>query len=240
MKPGRVLVVDDSPEVRLLMKKYAQDRRLDLDAAGSGKEALSLFRTTAYDLVFLDLFLEEGQTGFSLFGQMKEQAGLLGRSWPTVIALSASSFAGDREKCLALGFEAFVPKPFRRSDIMEIFRRYLRAELPPSDQANLDQDVIELQPAYIQNRKKDLSVMRSAWDEGNLAAIGAIAHRVKGSAGAFGFGHLGEVAGRIESLAEEGDKEEMGRALAEFEDVLGNLRPSAPGLKKVAESEKID
>jgi len=228
MKPGRILVVDDSPEVRLLMKKYAEDNRLDLDATGSGNEALSLCRTKTYDLVFLDLFLGEGQSGFSLFGEMKDQAGRLGRSWPPVIALSASSFPEDREKCLALGFEAFIPKPFRRSDIMEIFRRYLQAEPPPSGQAGLDKDVIELQPAYIQNREKDLSVMRSAWTEGNLTAVEAIAHRVKGSAGAFGFSGLGEIAGRIESLARAGDREGTGRALAEFEDVLGTLGSSTP------------
>jgi CheY-like chemotaxis protein/HPt (histidine-containing phosphotransfer) domain-containing protein len=240
MRPRRVLVVDDSPEVRLLMKKYAEDNSFNLDATGSGKEALSLFLAKTYNLVFLDLFLEEGQSGFKIFSEMKDQAGRLGLSWPPVVALSASSFPEDKEKCLALGFETFVQKPFRRSDIMEIFRRYLRAEPPPSGQAGLDPDVIEMQPAYIRNREKDLSVMRSAWSGGNLAAVGAIAHRVKGSAGAFGFNNLGEIAGRIESLAGEGDGEGTGRALAEFEDVLGTLRPSAPGLKKAEESEKID
>jgi CheY-like chemotaxis protein/HPt (histidine-containing phosphotransfer) domain-containing protein len=230
MSRARVLVVDDSPEVRLLMKKYAETHGLDLDATGNGKEALGLFRTKTYDLVFLDLFLEKGQSGINLFGEMKDQARRLGLAWPPVIALSASSFPEDREKCLALGFEAFVPKPFRRSDIMEIFGRYLRAE-PPLDQTGLDPDVVEMQPAYIRNREKDLAVMRSAWSEGNLPEVRAIAHRVKGSAGAFGFGRLGDIAGRIESLAGQGDREETGRALAQFEDVLRTLRPSVPDLK---------
>ena len=239
MTNRRILVVEDSPELRLILKKYAREEGAELDAVGSAGEALTLFRTKPYDLVFLDLFLEGGQDGFSLFKKMKEEAGRLGRAWPPVIALSASSFPEDREKCRALGFESFMQKPFRKSDIIDIFQRYLKIEPSPLGPAGLDQDIVELLPAYIRNRQKDLSDMRAAWAAGDRAAVGAIGHRVRGSAGAFGLDQLGLIAGRLEAGARGGGGEDVEEALSKFDDFLRAFCLSNPGLIKVGESEKI-
>jgi CheY-like chemotaxis protein len=239
MTNRRILVVEDSPELRLMLKKYAQDEGAELDAVGSGEEALALFRIKPYNLIFLDLFLEGGQDGFDLFKKMKEEVSRLGRACPPVIALSASSFAEDREKCRALGFKRFVQKPFRRSDIIGLFRRYLHIKPSPLSWAGLDQDVVALLPDYIRNRQKDLSDMRAAWLAGDRATVTAIGHRVKGSAGAFGLDQLGLIAGRLEAGTGEGRGEDVEAALSEFEDFLKAFCYSHPGLIKAGESEKI-
>ena len=64
MKPneGRVLIVDDDPQIRRVMRTTLEARGNEVDEAGSGEQALERARTEKYDLIILDINLP-GKSG---------------------------------------------------------------------------------------------------------------------------------------------------------------------------------
>ncbi|MED5372593.1 MAG: response regulator [Myxococcota bacterium] len=101
----RVLVVDDIPMNRQVVVSMLEGRGLELVQAESGEQALKLLLTMPIDLVFLDVHMPE-MDGIEVARRLRER----GDHVP-VVALTADSIAGTRERCLAAGMDAFVNKP---------------------------------------------------------------------------------------------------------------------------------
>jgi len=59
---GRVLVVDDDPQIRRVMRTTLEARGYEVDEAGSGEQAQELARSEKYDLIILDINLQ-GKSG---------------------------------------------------------------------------------------------------------------------------------------------------------------------------------
>lgn len=107
-KGGRLLVVDDN-EVNRDMLSRRLERQLHLvDVAESGERALAMLRDEAFDLVLLDILMP-GMDGYSVLEQMKSDADL--RHIP-VIMISALHEMDSVLKCIEIGAEDYLPKPF--------------------------------------------------------------------------------------------------------------------------------
>lgn len=80
--------------------------------AGSGEEALGVAGHSSCDAVFMDIHLP-GMTGTEAMQRMRE-AGVRA----PVVALTAYAMKGDRERFLADGFDGYIAKPVRISEIV--------------------------------------------------------------------------------------------------------------------------
>ncbi len=99
----RVLVVEDEPDIRLLITVNLESAGFDVLEAGSGEEGLDL--VAAADMLLLDIRLP-GIDGFEVMER-------LGRPFPLpVIAMSAHSSEAARDQALALGCAGWLQKPF--------------------------------------------------------------------------------------------------------------------------------
>jgi len=106
MRPGRVLVVDDEPEVRLVLLEFLSSRGYDVIAASGGAEAVAIVEATKPDLVLLDVAMPD-MDGLEALRRIVAIAPTL-----AVIMVTANADIGITSKLLALGAVDYVPKPF--------------------------------------------------------------------------------------------------------------------------------
>lgn len=103
----RVLIADDNPVSRELIREILETDECEVIEAGNGREALDKIREHRPDLALLDIQmpLVDGNEAIREIRSDPELAGL------PVAALTAYAMQGDREKALALGFNAYITKP---------------------------------------------------------------------------------------------------------------------------------
>ncbi len=112
-----VLVVDDSPANSALMQRILSTLGCTVLLAGSGEEALAVAGNASCDAVFMDIHLP-GMNGTEAMRRMRE-AGVRA----PVVAITAYAMKGDRERFLADGFDGYIAKPVRISEIVSFLER---------------------------------------------------------------------------------------------------------------------
>jgi sigma-B regulation protein RsbU (phosphoserine phosphatase) len=105
---GRLLVVDDDEANRDILSRRLRRDGYDVETASNGVEALRLLRASPFDLILLDLVMP-GLDGYQVLVKMKSEPAL--REIP-VIMLSALDQEDGIARCIELGAEDFVSKPF--------------------------------------------------------------------------------------------------------------------------------
>jgi CheY-like chemotaxis protein len=120
---GRVLVVDDEPDVLLLCRLNLQQRGHELLEAPDGATALELARAQRPDAIVLDLMLP-GIDGYEVLQALRDDP--LTASIP-VLVLTAKSLRADRDRSHGLGASAFLTKPFLPSELCELVETLVEA-----------------------------------------------------------------------------------------------------------------
>ena len=118
----RILVVDDEPDIRQLLRILLENRSYQVAEASSGEEAVRRLRTDpAYDLVVMDIMMP-GMDGVEACRSI--------RSFSTapILFLTAKTQLGDKASAYASGGDDFLPKPFSQSELLmkvdSLLRRY--------------------------------------------------------------------------------------------------------------------
>lgn len=113
---GRVLVVDDEPDVLLLCRLNLQQRGHELLEAADGSTALEIARELHPDVIVLDLMLP-GISGYDVLEALKRDPETTNIP---VLVLTAKSLRADRERSHGLGASAFLTKPFLPNELCEM------------------------------------------------------------------------------------------------------------------------
>ncbi|HEX5226953.1 MAG TPA: response regulator [Bryobacteraceae bacterium] len=103
----RVLVADDNPAGRELVRESLGDYVSSIIEASDGREALEKIRETMPDLVLLDIQMPE-MDGYAVLREIRNDPVLRGLR---VVALTAFAMQGDHERAIAAGFDDYVTKP---------------------------------------------------------------------------------------------------------------------------------
>jgi PAS domain S-box-containing protein len=111
-----VLVVDDEADSRALMIDILQRHGATTGAAGSVASAMSLVRTTHFDIILTDIAMP-GADGYALADEVRG----LHRNEPLpIIAVTAFAHPEQRQRILSAGFKAHLAKPFESRDLVKI------------------------------------------------------------------------------------------------------------------------
>jgi two-component system cell cycle response regulator DivK len=103
----RILIVEDDPASRELIREVLQDPEWEILESENGGEALQRIKDGAPDLVLLDIQLPV-LDGYSLLRRIRQDPGTRALK---VAALTALAMEGDRERALRAGFDAYITKP---------------------------------------------------------------------------------------------------------------------------------
>jgi len=105
---GSILVVDDNGINRDLLSRYLERQGHAVQVAHNGRQALEMIATGAFDLVLLDITMP-GLTGYEVLQHLKNSE--TWRDLP-VIMISALDEMDRVVRCIELGAEDYLPKPF--------------------------------------------------------------------------------------------------------------------------------
>ena len=123
VEPGRssarVLAVDDNPGLLALLERYLEETPevVAADMALDAETALALAQQHPYDVVLMDINLGGGLTGEDVLTDLRR---LPAYTRVPVIAVTAYTLPGDRERFLAAGFDDYLGKPFTREQLREM------------------------------------------------------------------------------------------------------------------------
>ena len=118
---ARILIVDDTPVNLVVAKGMLKTSEAEIDTCESGEEALELMKANHYDLVFLDHKMP-GMDGVETLRHAKKFA-----EGTKFIALTANAGGNARNEYITLGFDDYLPKPFKGEEMMKILRSFLKA-----------------------------------------------------------------------------------------------------------------
>ncbi len=107
-EPGRLLVVDDNEQNRDVLARRLRKQGHDVQTAESGIEALSLLVREDYDVVLLDIMMPD-MDGYEVLTRLKEDRRM--QRIP-VIMISALDDVESIVRCIEIGAEDYLPKPF--------------------------------------------------------------------------------------------------------------------------------
>ncbi|MFC5471842.1 response regulator transcription factor [Cohnella suwonensis] len=131
MESNLILVVDNEPELLELVEFHLAQNNLRIIKADSGAVALKLLDETAFDLVILDIMMDEVD-GFAVLKRIRDK----GMEMP-VILLSARHEVDSKIYGLGIGADDYVTKPFSPSELVARVLAHLRRahKMVPVEQA---------------------------------------------------------------------------------------------------------
>ncbi|MCU1340263.1 MAG: two-component response regulator [Bryobacterales bacterium] len=118
----RVLVADDKPTGRELVRTVLENSGYEVFEASDGSEAVNQAQQLQPDLIILDIHMP----GLDGFGVIEKLRRLEQFAATPIIALTASAMMGDRERAMAAGFTGYITKPIGLSALRAEVARLLR------------------------------------------------------------------------------------------------------------------
>jgi PAS domain S-box-containing protein len=205
-KVRRILIADDHPANRLLLKTLLEDAGFAIIEAQNGQEALEAFEKEAPDFIWMDMRMPV-MDGYEAVRQIRRRPG--GEKLP-IVAITASVFKSQQPEILAAGCDDIVFKPFRTYEIFEMMGRSLGVEYvyAEPDDAPVPVHEAELTSAMLAEVPPELL---EALDETTLVAnrevILKVIDRIQE--------HAPETAGKLRALVQKFEIDRIRELLAE-------------------------
>ncbi|MDW7657318.1 MAG: response regulator transcription factor [Bacillota bacterium] len=114
----KILIIEDDPSIAGLMRDYLEVAGFSADLCLSGNKGLEAIRTTAYDLILLDLMLP-GLDGYDILRQTRSQTAA------PILIVSARQEDIDKIKGLSLGADDYITKPFSPGELTARVKAHL-------------------------------------------------------------------------------------------------------------------
>jgi two-component system, OmpR family, response regulator len=124
---GRILVVDDEPQIRDMVMRALEGAGYAIDSAANGRAGLELALARDYQLVILDLVMPQAD-GRQVLMQLRRE-----RPEQLVLVLSCLSDVTTKVACLDMGAHDYLTKPFSLEELLARVRVQLRGDHQPGD-----------------------------------------------------------------------------------------------------------
>jgi CheY-like chemotaxis protein len=221
-----VLLVDDHPINRMVMRSQLNALGYVCETADDGESALALWSKGRFALLLTDCNMPR-MSGYELSRRIRQMEAAEGQRRVPIIACSANALSGVVETCVEAGMDDYVAKPTGLRVLAEKMGRWLpirrrprTSPEPPATRASndpIDPAILHVltkgQPAAVRRvlahfhrvNQADAETLQVALQNVDLTTITRAAHRIKGASGLIGATALATVCQQIEDAARAGD-----------------------------------
>ena len=224
-----ILLVEDDLVNRRVVQLQLDKLGYAVHAVHNGREALDTLQAGAdYALILMDCQLPE-MDGFETTQAIRTWEQANGGHTP-IVAMTASAFQGDRERCIAAGMDDYIRKPVTHKELRDVLKRWLpeaeavsqqasTVEPPSAEQRLLAPDMLqnlrditdhdpamlsELIDVFLKKASPRLAAIRDAVDKGDAQALEQTAHVLKSSSAQMGVIPLAQLCADLEALGRSG------------------------------------
>ncbi|MBL6449987.1 response regulator [Fulvivirga sp. 29W222] len=219
----RVLLVEDNDINRLYALNILKKWQCEVDGAENGYIALERLRTNDYDIILMDIQMPV-MDGYEATKNIRKGLKPPKSSIP-IIALTANAIKGDNEKCLEVGMNDYLSKPFQPEDLYKVISKFAKekpSELEKNTTVEEDnvtdltylsnvcdgdkvfmRDMIE---TFISNTPSAVNEMQKQVTKMEWRKVGDVAHKLKPSITFMGIESLKPVVKKIEDYGKESYK----------------------------------
>ena len=224
---GSVLLAEDSKDIQQLLSVYIRKLGLELDIVENGAQAVERAVNNNYDIVLMDMRMPimDGMTAVSTLRE-------LGYKQP-IIALTANTMKKDQEQCLQAGCDEFLSKPVVREDLASAFARYLNNKENEEGQEDIEPvvstlleeepDMLDLVEAYIEQLPDSYEKIKQAEQNEDWSELRELIHKMKGTAGGYGYPELTRLAAQAEFQILNEDYHEVASFIAQIETYIKRI-----------------
>lgn len=110
----KLLLIDDDPNLILLVKDYLEFRGYEVTTAENGREGLEILEKALPDMIICDVMMPE-MDGYAFLSRLREDSRT---SWIPFLFLSAKGQSQDRVKGLNTGADVYMVKPFEPEELV--------------------------------------------------------------------------------------------------------------------------
>ncbi len=243
----RILVVDDNNMNRLVAKTILNNYGAVTSEAVNGKEAIELLMEKEIDLVLMDIQMPvmDGM----------EATKIIRRDISTtlpMIALTANAIKGDNDKCIAVGMNAYLSKPFKEEDLLktvafclgegktnfvlsvkkeaeQISQLFDLAAIRAISRGN-EEFVLKMVNMFIEQAPAQAAEMELHFHHSDYKSMGAVAHKIRPSIDNMGIESLREPIREIEKIGKSGG--DINRLPELLDEVSAGLREVIDALQQ--------
>ncbi|CAN5825970.1 hypothetical protein BH11BAC7_BH11BAC7_04210 [soil metagenome] len=226
LRNKKILLVEDNPVNVKFIQSLFNGFLIKADLAENGKIAVEKVKATAYDIILMDIEMPE-MNGYEATAIIRTEL----KSMVPIIAMTAHAMAGESEKCLRAGMNAYISKPVNEELLFEKMFSLSSGKTPDkkdteiikSKIVNLDfliktmrgkKEVIrETIDIYLVQMKEDAAFLESAVKEMDYSMIKRYSHRMKSTVSLMGITEIEEILEELELLSTEKKEEEKIRTL---------------------------
>jgi CheY-like chemotaxis protein/HPt (histidine-containing phosphotransfer) domain-containing protein len=232
----RILIAEDNPVNQKVALFQLQKLGYLAEVVDNGRQALQAMAKSHYDVVFMDCQMPE-LDGYEATRNLRVIEGDARHTW--VIAMTANSLEGDRQKCMAAGMDDYVSKPVKPEHLQSALSRFsgvraverevrdtgsvgaidprIIASFREMDIEGEESILSKLIDVFIENTPRVLGEARAAVARGMSPQLERAAHTLKGSCSNFGAERMRLACEKLEALAREGDLEKADDLIAEVQ-----------------------
>lgn len=199
---GRVLFADDALDNRRLVDHLLKKAGIEPVLVEDGQQAIERAIQEEFDLILLDVQMPNVD-GLSAARALRK-AGL---NTP-IVSLSAGAMTSDVMKAIEAGCSMHLAKPFSRESFFGMLRQFLNDESSTPEQSvalssklSEDCEMNQLIVEFIDTLPARLEDLARACQALDWSAMAALAHKLKGSAGLYGYSELASCVEGLERLA---------------------------------------
>ena len=226
-KPPSILVVDDHPVNRMLLKQQLEHLGLHADIEAYAIVALAHWQERHYDLIITDCHMPE-MDGYAFTRNIRELERQSGAPRMPIIAWTANVLADESERCSAAGMDDLLTKPTELAVLRAMLVKWLpqlvsyvvqtndieiemNSTVPAVDFALLKSFVtsraeqVKVLKIFVDQTRLDIAELRVNLHAGDALASTQTAHRIKGASRMVGAVALGTLCERIEKAAKQGE-----------------------------------
>lgn len=210
-RPLHILVAEDNEGNQLVATIMLQKLGCEVDIVGNGREAVNAVQRSFYDMVLMDCQMPV-LDGFEATQEIRKVEGSRRRA--IIIAMTANALQGERDRCVAVGMDDYLPKPVMIDALAAMLRKWRPRNgthrgggLPGSSRVLGDIDCVDhhrlktlktlserqdptlfggVLRSYLRDVPERIARLKSANRLGNAEAVGDLAHSLKGLSGNIG------------------------------------------------------